>query len=101
MKRPRRKSRRTWSRLHPSPSAVALDGTVFASVGLFDDTHDAESAVREATALRGRVFVGVELGAHEVSELHRWLDDSSYECLAFALGTRRRRKGRRRKRDGG
>lgn len=92
----RKKRRRTWRRLHSSPLAVALDGSVFASVA--DGAEDAESAVSEATALGGRVFVGVELGAHEVSDLHRWLDDASYKCLAFALGPRRK-KSRHRKRD--
>lgn len=79
---------------------MALDGTVFGNIVLVDGAEDAESAVREATALGGRVFVGVELGAHEVAELHRWMDDASYECLAFALGARRKRS-RHRKRDRG
>lgn len=90
------KKRRSWNRLHSSPLAVTLDGTVIASAALVDGAEDAESAVREATALGGRVFVGVELRASEVAHVKKWLDDASYECLAFVLGARRK-KSRRRK----
>lgn len=84
-----RKTRRRAGRLHPSPLAIALDGAVFASVALMDGAEDAASAVREVAALGGRVFVGVEIRRGEVEELRRWLDDASYECLAFILGARR------------
>lgn len=73
--------------------AVTLDGTVFASVGLYDGTHDAETAIRTAVEHGGRVFVGVELAKDEVTEVKRWLDDAAFEGLAFILGaTPKRRK---------
>jgi hypothetical protein len=94
--------RTTWRRLHPSPVAVALDGTMFASVALYDGVHDAEAAVRAAVERGGRVFVGVELREGEVVDLKKWLDEASFECLAFVLGARPRRQRRRRQahRDG-
>lgn len=96
MSQPRKERRRTtWRRLHPSPIAVTLDGSVMASVGLYDGIHDAESAVRAAMDRGGRVFVGVELRAEEIAELKKWLDDAAFEGLAFILGARPR--GRHRK----
>lgn len=88
-----RKTRRApWRRLHPSPIAVAIDGTVFASVGLYDGVHDAEAAVRTAVKHGGRVVIGVELGKADVAKLKKWLDEASFECLAFVLGARPRRQ---------
>lgn len=87
-----RKTRRTWRRLHPSPVAVALDGTVFASVGLYDGTQDAEAAIRTAAAHGGRVFIGVELREEEVTVVKERLDDAAFEGLTFVLGARPRRR---------
>lgn len=93
MSRPRKKKQRgTWLRLHPSPIAVALDGTVFASVGLYDGIVDAEAAIRTAVKHGGRVVIGVELGKGDVAKLKKWLDEASFECLAFVLGARPRRQ---------
>jgi hypothetical protein len=96
MSRARRKRRRrTWRRLLPSPIAVTLDGTVLVSVGLYDDTHDAEAAIRTAVDHGGRVFIGVELHLDEVAELRSSLDDAAFESLTFLLGARPRRRKRR------
>lgn len=98
MSQARKKLRQTWRRLHPSPIAVALDGTVMANVRLYDGIHDAEAAIRPAVEHGGRVFIGIELDEDQVDELRRWLDDAAYEGLAFALGAtpkRRRRKAAR------
>lgn len=89
------KRRTTWRRLHPSPIAVTLDGTVIASVRLYDGTHDAEAALRTAVEHGGRVFVGVELGKDQVAQLHQWLDDAAFEGLAFILGARPRARRKR------
>lgn len=94
MSRARKERRQTWRRLHPSPIAVALDGSVFASVRLYDGTYDAKAALRAAVEHGGRVFVGVELGEDEVAEMRRWLDDAAYEGLAFVLGARPKRRRR-------
>lgn len=91
------RARKTWRRLHPAPLAIALDGSVLASVALYDGIHDAEAAVRAVMEHGGRVFIGVELRPHEVADLKKWLDDAAYEGLAFILGARpRRRKALRR-----
>ena len=90
-----KKQRATWRRLHPSPIAVTLDGSAFASVGLYDGVHDAEAAVRAAVERGGRVFVGVELDENEVAEVKRWLDDAAFEGLAFILGARPRARRKR------
>ena len=92
MTRARQKRRGTWRRLHPSPIAVTLDGSVLASVGLYDGTHDAEAAVRAAIEHGGRVFVGVELAEDEVAEVKERLDDAAFEGLIFVLGASPRRR---------
>lgn len=96
MSRARKKTRRTWRRLHPSPLAVTLDGSMLASVGLYDGIDDAAAAVQAAVQRGGRVFVGVELHPDEVAEVKRWLDDAAFEGMAFILGAKpkRRRKAR-------
>lgn len=73
MNRSKQTQHTTWRRPHPSPIAVTLDGTVLASVGLYDGTHDAEAAIRTAVERGGRVFVGVELREDEIAEMKRWL----------------------------
>lgn len=100
MSRSKKRRRGTWRRLHGSPLAVTLDGSVFASVGLYDGTHDAETAVRTAIEYGGRVFVGVELRDGEVAGMKEWFDDAAFEGLAFILGARPKRS-RRKKRDRG
>lgn len=92
--RARRPRDKRVARLHPSPAAFALDGSIIASAALLDGAGDPSSAVREASKLGGRVFVGIQLRAGEATELQRWLDDAAYERLAFILGARLRRKGR-------
>lgn len=97
-----RKRAKRRPKLHPSPLAFALDGSVIASVALLDEADDPTSAVREALKLGGRAFVGVELRDGEVAELRQWLGDAAYEKLAFVVGARlaRRRKAASRKRPG-
>lgn len=80
--------------------AVALDGTVFANVRLYDGTHDAETAIRTAVEHGGRVFIGVELREDQVTEAKRWLDDAAFEGLAFVLGARPKRPRRKAPRGG-
>lgn len=97
-------NRKRRSRLHPSPVAVTLDGSLFANATMLDGAETLEAVVRRAAALGGRIFVGIELRATEAKELQRWLDDAAYERLAFTLGGRLRRTRRsagrkRRKRD--
>ena len=94
MSRARKKGRQTWRRLHTSPIAVALDGSVFASVGLYDGTHDAAAALHAAVEHGGRVFVGVALGEDDVNDLRKWFDDAAFEGLAFVLGARPKRRRR-------
>lgn len=76
---------------------MTLDGSVIANVGLYDGTHDAEAAIRTAVEHGGRVFVDVELRAHEVDEMRKWLHDAAFEGLAFVLGARPRRQRRRKR----
>lgn len=90
--------RRARARLHRSPLAVALDGSLFGSVGMYDGVDDAESAIRAAVEHGGRVFVGVELRDDEVDEMRKWLHDAAFESVAFILGARPR--GRKRKASG-
>jgi len=92
----RKKQRRgTRRQLHPSPIAVTLDGVVFANISLCDGVDDAESAIHAAAQHGGRMFVGVELREGEVERVKEWIDDASYECLAFMLGARPRSQRRR------
>ena len=91
----RKRGTRRRAALPPSPMAFTLDGSTIANVTLVDGADDAHSAIREAVALGGRVFVGVELRDAEVTEIGRWLHDAAYEGLAFILGERRQKPRRR------
>lgn len=94
---PKKRRRGTWRALHPSPLAFALDGAVIASVALVDDVHDAESTIRAAVEHGGRVYVGIVLDEREIQEVRKWLFDAAYESLAFALGARRKRSRRKKR----
>jgi len=78
--------------------AVALDGSLLGSVGMYDGVEDAETAIRAAVQHGGRVFVGVELRDDEVNEMRKWLHDAAFEGVAFILGARP--GGRKRKASG-
>jgi hypothetical protein len=99
MSRRARKRARRGARLQPSPAAFTLDGSAIANVALVDGADDPTSAIREASKIGGRVFVGIELRDVEAAELRRWLEDAAHEGLGFILGARlaRRRRTRARK----
>lgn len=89
MSRARKTRRTTWRQLHSSPLAVTLDGSVVASVGLYDGIEDATAAIRAAVAHGGRVFVGVELREAQVVELRRLRPFMCETCTTcFSLSTR-------------
>jgi hypothetical protein len=69
--------------------AVTVDGKVLLNARCLDDADLAELARTKG------VFVGVVLDKREVKELLERAYDASSEAAAFLVGTRRRRRSRR------
>lgn len=85
-------------KVHQSPCAVCLDGSVFMNVAGYHGEQNPQKLLETAVADGGTLFIGVRLYAPEVRQLVRFIDEQAYEPAGFILGARNRRRRKRERR---
>ncbi len=78
-------------RINIDPLAVTSGGSVLVNVAHFDVARRPERLLALAVALRGRLFVGVELSGAEGREVVERLRAGHAEAVAHVAGRRQKR----------
>jgi len=78
-------------RIHLAPFALTSDGHLILNAAALDGQILPDALLERALQQRGRLFVGIELSAVEVSAAMKRTRDGIFETAAYAVGARQRR----------
>jgi len=81
--------------IHQSAFAVASDGTLLINVAHVDRRLSPSQLLQWALGQPGKVFVGVQMSPAEAKRVIAWCNDIHTESIAYVVGARERRSGRR------